>query len=177
MSGSLALDALLERAKTCPELEWLAGLMEGEGSFFPGSPSEPRSPVMQVAMIDGDVIERVARLLGVSALPVRPQNDAWQPTFVARVRGAPAVAWMTALRPLMGHRRRLQIDRALASYAPRSTRRLDNRRARWALAELDSGSSVKDVAARLRVSQWCTYDLRLGRTHKHLGARAVSHEP
>jgi hypothetical protein len=34
---------LLEKARNHPDLPWLAGLVEGEGSFFPGSPSAPGS--------------------------------------------------------------------------------------------------------------------------------------
>jgi transposase len=40
--------------------------------------------------------------------------------------------------------------------------------ARAAMAALNAGDSVKAVAARFGVSIWCIYDLRLGRTFKHL---------
>jgi len=75
---------------------------------------------------------------------------------------------MTRLRPLMGIRRREQIDRAVASYAPDPRRLLDDDRAADALARLARGESVRQVAARFGTSIWCIYDLRLGRTHTHL---------
>lgn len=89
-------------------------------------------------------------------------------TYLVRVTGAKAVAWMTALRPLMSKRRRTQIDRALASYDPRPVALLDDDSASRALALLASGSSVRDVAAQFGTSVWCIYDLRGGRTHKHV---------
>ncbi len=75
---------------------------------------------------------------------------------------------MTRLRPLMGARRREQIDRAVASYGPDPRRLLDDERAAQALARLARGESVRDVAKRFGTSIWCIYDLRLGRTHAHL---------
>jgi hypothetical protein len=47
--------------------------------------------------------------------------------------------------------------------------------ARAALDSLAAGDSVKNVAARLGVSVWCIYDLRLERTFKHLGR--VAYQP
>lgn len=67
---------------------------------------------------------------------------------MVRVTGAKAAAWMTALRPLMGRRRRDRIDRALASYEPRPSALLDDGSARAALALLQSGGSVREVARR-----------------------------
>lgn len=75
---------------------------------------------------------------------------------------------MTLLRPLMGSRRQAQIDRAVACYAPRPVALLNDETARAALDALAAGDTVKDVAARFGVSIWCIYDLRLGRTFKHL---------
>ena len=68
----------------------------------------------------------------------------------------------------MGSRRQAQIDRALASYAPRPVALLTDEAARAALDALAGGASVKSVAERFGVSIWCIYDLRLGRTFKHL---------
>jgi len=75
---------------------------------------------------------------------------------------------MTALWPLMGRRRQMQIDRAVASYDPRPVALLTDRSALQALRMLASGSSVREVAAEFGTSVWCIYDLRGGRTHKHL---------
>jgi hypothetical protein len=50
---------------------------------------------------------------------------------------------------------------------------LSDEAARTGLDALAGGASVKHVAERFGVSIWCIYDLRLGRTFKHL-ARARS---
>jgi hypothetical protein len=46
------------------ELHWLAGLLEGEGSFMPGPPSNSRMPIIAVAMNDADVMSRLGRIFG-----------------------------------------------------------------------------------------------------------------
>jgi hypothetical protein len=81
----------------------------------------------------------------------------------------------------MGSRRQAQIDRALASYAPRPVALLTDEAATAALDALAGAASVKSVAERFGVSIWCIYDLRLGRTFKHLARErlpgaAVMHE-
>ena len=133
-----------------------------------GPPSNPRMPVLAVNMTDKDVMARVGRIFDRKLQLVRPRSYRWKPSYQLRVQGAAAVRWMTLLRPLLGARRQAQIDRALASYAPRPVALLDDENARAALHALATGITVKEVAARFGVSVWCVYDLRLGRTFKHL---------
>ena len=42
------------------DLHWLAGLLEGEGTFLKGPPSAPRAPAVQLSMADRDVPNRSA---------------------------------------------------------------------------------------------------------------------
>src|SRR6266542_691602 len=154
------------------ELHWLAGLLEGEGSFMAGPPSNPRMPVISVHMTDEDVMARLGRIFARKVYMVMPRNPRWRTTYQVRVQGGNAVRWMTLMRPLMGARRQAQIDRALASYDPRPSALLTDDTARAALGALAAGETVKAVAARFGVSIWCIYDLRLGRTFKHLAREA-----
>jgi hypothetical protein len=119
-------------------------------------------------MVDADVVARAARLLGRRAHAIDRGNPRWRTTYQLRVQGSRAVAWMRVLQPLLGERRRAQIDRALASYDPQPRTRLDDGAATGALTALAGGASVREVAEALDVSVWCIYDLRGGRTHKHL---------
>ena len=119
-------------------------------------------------MIDEDVIARVGSLLGQKVCIVRPRRQHWQTAYAIHLVGSRAVAWMRALRPLPGRRRKEQIDRAIASYDPQPSRHLDDQRALAALDRLEAGQTVKEVARPFGVTVWCIYDLRLGRTHKHL---------
>ena len=143
-------------------------------------------PVIRYELEKHGLTEHLAFVLVSSDYSVRKPNGLLFDTAAARlgvspqhiwfvgdrldtdVTGAKAAAWMTALHPLMGQRRREQIDRALASYEPRPCALLDDRSAHAALALLQAGSSVREVAGRYGVSVWCIYDLRSGRTHKHL---------
>lgn len=97
---------------------WLAGYLEGEGSFLRPMPSSPDRCVIAVASTDEDVIARVAALLGVAYHRSDRRPGIWKPSYRVQLRGQPAASLMIHLRPLMGERRRAQIDRALAGQAP-----------------------------------------------------------
>jgi hypothetical protein len=124
--------------------------------------------VLALQMTDEDVVARVAAMFGRKVGNWQPRETRWQATYLVRITGAKAVAWMIALRPLMGRRRRMQIDRAVASYDPKPVALLDDGRTLQALRMLSAGSSVREVAVEFGTSVWCIYDLRGGRTHKHL---------
>ena len=156
------------------DLHWLAGLLEGEGTFMTGPPSSPGLPVVAVNMTDHDVMARLGRIFGRKVHTLKPRNARWRTSYQVRVNGGAAVRWMTLLRPLMGSRRQGQIDRALASYAPRPVALLTDEAACTALDALAGGASVKRVAERFGVSVWCIYDLRLGRTFKHLARERIA---
>lgn len=95
---------------------WLAGLLEGEGSFVKGPPSSPRCPRIQLPMTDCDVVERVARLFDRRVFRSdRGVERGYKPCYLTSLKGAAAVTLMRSLRPLMGARRRGQIDRALSA--------------------------------------------------------------
>jgi hypothetical protein len=150
------------------DLHWLAGLLEGEGSFVPGPPSAPRMPAISMQTVDEDVVARAAALLGRKFTRIRPRQAHWQVSFMLRATGGRAVAWMKILHPLLGRRRQAQVDRALACYDPRDPALLSEAQAGEALRALAAGATVKAVAERFGTSIWCIYDLRLGRTHRHV---------
>ena len=150
------------------DLHWLAGLLEGEGTFLAGPPSAPRSPAIALWMVDRDIVDRTGHLLRGAVMVVPARREGWHTAYCVRVRGARAVQWMERLRPLMGSRRQQQIDRAVASHGPDPRRLLDDQKAAEALARLAAGESVRQVAERFGTSIWCIYDLRLGRTHANV---------
>lgn len=90
------------------DLHWLAGLLEGEGSFMHPSPSRPRSARISLESTDRDIVERAASLFGINFIYVRkngPNKDSYQ----VQVSGARAELWMRKLLPLMGIRRQSRI--------------------------------------------------------------------
>ena len=101
------------------EFSWLAGLLEAEGSFMTGTPSQPRTPHIMINMTDLDVIQRVATLWCSSIKHFRKNVVGLKEQHSVQIGGGSAVSFMQLLRPLMGLRRQQQIDRAIASYQPR----------------------------------------------------------
>ncbi|MGC5319329.1 hypothetical protein ACPXB5_11385 [Micromonospora arida] len=106
------------------EQAWLAGLLEGEGSFtashFNG-PRSPRSPRVTLAMCDQDIVERAAALMGapsVHSKPVQPTDlgNLRRPQWQAAVMGFQAVEVMARVRPTMGARRRARIDELITEW-------------------------------------------------------------
>ena len=99
---------------------WLAGLLEGEGTFSMNG----TYPTISVNMCDRDVISRAAALMALDETRVWEPFDArdeargWSRSYATAVTGARAAELMRTLRPLMGSRRRAAIDRALAVYEP-----------------------------------------------------------
>jgi hypothetical protein len=101
------------------EVAWLAGLLEGEGTFAASEKGPNSYPVVSVQMCDISVVRRAAAVLGAASLREhRPQNERWSIVYAATISGARAADWMHRLRPFMGIRRAAAIDNALANYGP-----------------------------------------------------------
>jgi len=145
------------------DLAWLAGLLEGEGSFMKGPPSESNLPRMRVQMTDADVIERAAHLMGVSAVSVKAAQVGWKDSFVAQVKGAGAVSLMRLLQPRMGQRRRGQIDAALEGYNPDRGVKITGEQAEEIRQRHLSGETAIELAAEYGVTKWTVYAIRQGR--------------
>lgn len=122
---------------------WLAGLLEGEGTFMAGPPSRPRQPVVALVMTDLDVVQRTARLWDRAVVVVRPRSARHKVAYATRVRGAAADAWMRGLYPLLGARRRKQVDAALA--APVAALRWRRPAARCATPLCDRRGAVRGL--------------------------------
>jgi hypothetical protein len=76
------------------EICWLAGLLEGEGTFLKASPSRPNSPTVSLEMTDEDVVARVAHLLGNKKYQRYDRSTThpnWKVTYRVFVRGKYAV--------------------------------------------------------------------------------------
>jgi hypothetical protein len=100
---------------------WLCGLLEGEGTFVPGSPAKPRRPTMAIGMVDEDVIERVCTFWGSRLYRMGHRNLQHKPVFRTELVGGSAVALMKLMRYWMSERRQAQIDKAIESYRPLRT--------------------------------------------------------
>ncbi len=133
-----------------PAFVWLAGLLEGEGTFLRPVPSGPRSPIISCRMTDLDVIEFVAAAFGTSVQAA--DKGPHKTEYAAAIRGSRCARLMTLLRPMLGRRRRAAIDRALAGYEP------PNRKLSFAKAEQIrdrhwNGDKVSSLARRYGVER------------------------
>ncbi|GAA4981160.1 hypothetical protein [Actinopolymorpha pittospori] len=98
---------------------WLAGLLEGEGTFDLHRGKYPR---VRVAMCDRDVVGRAATLFG-STIRLTLKPAPFQATWHAEISGARAVEIMTAVLPHMGARRSAKIAEVLGRAAMRKETR------------------------------------------------------
>ena len=156
------------------DLYWIAGLLEGEGSFQPPRPSSPNRPEITINMTDLDVMERFAKLVGENYIHMGTKNvrrnPAWKPDYRVHIRGEKAVQLMRLLRPLMGSRRQAQIDKALVAYqgSRRSHLGLASPVVVEAFRRARSGENMNTIAADLGIGYHTVYDIKRGRTWRHV---------
>jgi len=105
-------------------LQWLAGLMEGEGSFTIHHPKKekdlgyPGAPKIQLKMTDRDVMERAAHIFGVKLYGPYKNNSAGirKDYYLIQISTTLAVPWMKLLSPSLGERRKSRIFEILEYY-------------------------------------------------------------
>ena len=105
-------------------IEWLAGLLEGEGCFTRQKHrSGTSTPLITVVMTDEDVVGEAGTLIehlgGRSLKIIRRMLPSGKVAFDARVTGLPAVKVMWAVLPFMGKRRSKEIHRIVSEWSPR----------------------------------------------------------
>src|SRR5256712_4150964 len=105
-------------------LFWLAGILEGEGSFLAGPPSSPNCPAIRLLMTDVDVVERVAAIFERAVIATRARKAHHKRAYVTTIKGAGAARMMIALVPLLSQRRIRQIERALRRHGTQPRRRV-----------------------------------------------------
>jgi hypothetical protein len=150
-------------------LHWLAGLLEGEGSFCAGIPARPYSPLIIIKMTDEDTISKVASLFKVKyhlSTPERYREKGWKSAYSVRITGKHAVQWMVLLRPLMGKRRQSQIDKAIACYQEDTRKVLSSLQMEELRQRALNGENVLKLATEYGISKSLAYYIRNGYTYK-----------
>jgi hypothetical protein len=100
------------------DVAWLAGLLEGEGSFFVQKRPDRRRDQARVylAMTDEDVVRRAASLMGAPSVQRRVRReDHWKDQYVAVVTGSKATAVMRSILPHLGERRAARVREILSA--------------------------------------------------------------
>ncbi len=122
-------------------LAWLAGLLEGEGSFMITkchckNGKTYRYPRIGVTMTDRDVIARAALMFGTGVYDIKPSGpNSYLPQFRTGIGGQKAYEWMLKLYSFMGARRKSQMDKAINEWKVRpsaNTMRSITMQAVWA---------------------------------------------
>lgn len=161
--------------------QWLAGLLEGEGSFMKGTPSKPQIPRIHLKMTDNDIIERAANILKVSyygPYKVKSKNSdiEYKPHYIMWGLGKRAVELMKQLRPLMGERRQGQIDVVIASYAPKPRPRgeqhphakLNAEQVSTIKSLIEAGVTLTKIAQTYGVDIGLIWQIKAGRIWQHV---------
>lgn len=152
-------------------LYWLAGLLEGEGSFCAAPPSKSAKPYIYVSMTDEDVIAKVAAIFDVKyhlSRPKQGRDKNWRPIFAVRLTGKRAVELMTMLKPMMGERRQAQIDKAVATYRDEKHRALTPEQMEELRHRSQNGESVLELAKEYGISKSLAYYIKGGYTYKRV---------
>ena len=107
------------------QIEWIAGLLEGEGSFTVDGLTTPR---LRLGMTDLDVVERAQKILHTNAhISIRDdRRGSRKRMYNLDISGTLAASWMMILYPLMGDRRQQCIHKIIRAWraAPFVRRRL-----------------------------------------------------
>ncbi len=91
------------------EVAYIAGLLEGEGTFL----RKGFCPIIQIGMTDLDVIEEAAKVINIGNRKIYIENDK-RPNHKLKyafcLAGRDALKWMKLIRPYMRSRRGKEID-------------------------------------------------------------------
>lgn len=108
-------------------------------------------PKVQISMTDKDIIQRVADILGVKSFWTRqPARPGWKVSYQLTVNGQRAVDLMMRIRPMMGERRREQIDAAVSGWAPRKIKNAP--RDKEILSRRQAGESYSAIGRAMELS-------------------------
>jgi hypothetical protein len=104
------------------DIIWLAGILEGEGSFNQDKRRNDFYSVIELSMTDKDIVERAAQImneLGGSSCKVnaRKKREGWKQQWRVTLYGNSAETIMKAILPFMGERRSNRITQLLADRA------------------------------------------------------------
>lgn len=112
---------------TSQEINWIAGLLEGEGCFQ--TRGENHNPYIQLVMTDSDVVIKAAKILGChKVIEGKPTTKVGKKIYRTCVYGRRAMGWMMTIYSLMGERRQQKIEECLKQWKNKNTRSYAERR-------------------------------------------------
>lgn len=162
--------------KSETDLGWLAGFLEGEGSFglIGRPPTDLRYPRISASQKQREPLERLVRIVGGTIYRSRRGSSSRVDSGIWTwcLDGTHARAIMELLLPHMSPRRRTQIDASLAGEVRRPSRGEQNVKARLTadqvLAIRASDRSQRELAREYGVDPSTINHITRGRTWRHL---------
>lgn len=141
-------------AITVREIAWLAGLLEGEGSFgFSGSKGSIR---LNLAMSDKDVVQRAADLMKAKVMERQPKvlrkdGSPKKKMYTVSLYSNKAAAWMMTIYVFMGERRKARIEASLADWKSRRAKNQQGhgRKNPRSAAEMEANKRILEKHARI----------------------------
>lgn len=113
---------------TSNQINWIAGILEGEGCF-----SHQGTPRIDLVMTDEDVIARARDILNKNEkiAITKAKLDNRKTSYKIVIFGSLAMSWMMSIYPLMGRRRKEKIREILILWKEnRNTESYDENRKR-----------------------------------------------
>lgn len=102
------------------DIAWLAGLLEGEGSFMLKTKRSYNGTIsISLQMTDKDIVERCATILKTkvygpyTSKQKKKNGEVKKETYLLSIFGTSAASWMMTLYPFMGERRKQKIENLL----------------------------------------------------------------
>lgn len=106
------------------EIAWLAGLLEGEGTFTWKKQKRYQYPMVKVGSTDRDIIDRVREMWGGPVPEFHRRRRAhWKDQWIVARVGQPAVVVMQQVLPYMGERRAAKIQEILSRWEEHGSRK------------------------------------------------------
>ncbi len=116
-------------------------------------PSGPSSSIISINMTDEDIIARVASIFGVSYCFVKARKSHHKHSYSTRLQGKRAIELMIKLHPLMGVRRKLQIDIAIESHHLHKKILLTEQNADFIYDSASRGETHVNIAKKIGVER------------------------
>ena len=160
------------------ELYWLAGILEGEGTFYSNRKKYGAQPIIRLCMTDKDIVERVSKLWGDKAIhKIVSHNPMHKDQWSVKLCGQECSEWLIILRPIMGIRRSQRIDEMIEENSKRLGRHargtevaisvLDETKVKYIRREYKK-RTMTDISRKLDVAYNTVWSVVSGRTWKHV---------
>jgi transposase-like protein len=139
------------------DLAWVAGFLEGEGSFCLLAGVAPRVTAVQV---EPEPLLKLVNLFGGSIYPKKTAGYGKKPVNYWNLGGAHGAALMMTLYPMMSSKRKEQIHKALSVWKSKGAKfgehhyrvKVDDHDMLAAMRRVQAGESLTAVARELGVS-------------------------